>query len=228
MSGLERFAYPVTSLEDLAPPVRSALAAQLMPGETLQQIIFAPRQDQYAARGWLGKWLSLRFFWQRTPDWVLALTGERLLVATISEAAGTPSVSVAPLADLLWLELGTILLYSWFAWSWADGGQPRQQRVYFNTVRDDLFWRMVNTIRRTIVARSGLPHSAGERRLEVFAGLPYKFRNLVPHRLMLPGERVQAMAYQPAIWSKVGPVRLPAGASDGGRPESGAPAGGAR
>lgn len=202
MSSLERFAYPVPGIEDLAGPVRAALEAQLQPGEVARQIIFAPRQDQPAPRrslrGRLSAWLS----WQKTPEWVLLLTDERLLVAATPEAPAPPQVIIIPLAGLLWLELGTILLHSWVAWSWASEGQPQEQRVYFNTVRDDLFWEMVNAMRRAIIAQSGRPQPEGDRHYAAFDGLPFKFKNLIPLRVLFPGELAQAVVYQPAIWRR--------------------------
>ena len=92
---------------------------------------------------------------------MLARTDERLLVVTIPEAPGLPEVTATPLADLLWLELGTILLYSWVAWAWVSEGRPQQQRVYFNSVCDYLFWDMVDGMRRTIIAQSGRPLPTG-------------------------------------------------------------------
>jgi hypothetical protein len=202
MDSLERFAYAVKGIEDLAPPIEAALQAQLLPGEVVQQIIFAPRQDQLVARRRMASWPNIGFLWRQTPNWVLTLTGERLLVATIPEAPNPPQVTVTPLADLLWLELGTLLLSSWVAWTWASAGRPQQQRVYFNTVRDDLFWDMVNAVRRTIMAQTDLPRPARERHREAFEGLPFKFWNLIPRKLMFPDEQVQVLVYQPAIWSQ--------------------------
>lgn len=202
MSSVERFAYPVSSIEDLAPLVQAALKGTLLPGETVQQIIFAPRQSHLALqRGlWarLGAWLSER----RTPDWVLVLTDDRLLLTTISGPEQPPQVSATRLADLLWLELGTILLYSWFEWSWNDKGLPRHEKVYFNTVRDDLFWQLANAMRRTIIQQRGRSRPPEKRDNSVFEGLPFKFKNLIPLRLMFPDEPVQALVYQPAIWGR--------------------------
>jgi hypothetical protein len=206
MSSFERFAYPVSKLGDLAPPVAAALQAQLLPAEVVRQIIFTPRQCRLAARRGLGEWLGAWFSEQWTPNSVLVLTDERLLVAAIPEAPGLPQVAVTPLADLLWLELGTILLYSWVAWSWASAGRPQQQRVYFNTVRGDLFWDMANATRRTIIAQSGRPLPTGERHYSAFEGLPFKFKNLIPLRLLFPGEQARAVVYQPAIWGRRGRV----------------------
>jgi hypothetical protein len=202
MSGLERFAYPVPRIEDLAPPVAAALQVHLLSGEAVRQVIFAPRQSRFAQRRRLVERLGAWLVEQWTPSWVLALTDERLLVAAIPEASQPPQVTVTPLADLLWLELGTILLYSWVEWSWASAGGPQRQRVYFNTVSDALFWDMVNAMRRTIIAQSGRPQPEGARHYAAFAELPFKFMNLIPFRLLLSGEQAQAVVYQPAIWDR--------------------------
>ncbi len=198
MSTTERFASSVSRVEDLAPAAAAALQAYFLPEEVPRQIIFAPRQSRLSPRRRLGTWFAERW----TPSWVLARTDERLLVVTIPEAPRLPEVTVTPLADLLWLELGTILLYSWVAWSWVNAGQPQQQRVYFNTVSERLFWDMVNAMRRTIIAQAGLPLPTGEPHDSPFGGLPLKFRNLIPFRLMLPGEQAQVVVYQPAIWGR--------------------------
>ncbi len=202
MASFDRFATPVARIEDLAPAVCAALQARLLPGEVARQIVFAPRQDRPAKQRSLKERVSGWFSWQQTPQWVLALTEERLLVAIIDDPSRPPEVSVAPLADLLWLELGTILLYSWLAWSWADAGQPRQERVYFNTVRDNLFWAMLDAMRRTIIAQADRPQPEGERDYLSFVGLPFKFRNLIPLRLLFPGEQAEVLVYQPAIWRR--------------------------
>ena len=58
MSGLERFAYAVPRIEDLAPPVAAALQAHLRSGEAVRQIIFS-RLGKAASPngvGWLNGW----------------------------------------------------------------------------------------------------------------------------------------------------------------------------
>lgn len=198
MSSSERFAYAVSRVEDLAPPVAAALHTRLLPDEVPRQIIFAPRQRLLSSRRGLGAWFVVRW----TPSWALVRTDERLLVVTIPEAPKAPEVAATPLADLVWVELGTILLYSWVVWSWVSAGQPQQQRVYFNSVCENLFWDLVNAIRRTIIAQSGRPLPTGDRHYAAFEGLPFKFMNLIPLRLLLPGERAQVVVHQPAIWGR--------------------------
>lgn len=202
MPSTERFAYPVSTIDDLALPVRSALAEHLLPGETIRQIIFAPRQDRPVRRDGLLNWPGYWLLVQQTPAWVLALTMDRLLVATLVEPASRPQITVTPLADLLWLEVGKILLYSWFEWSWATPGGPQRQQVYFNTVSEDLFRKLANAVRRTIIAQAGLPQPVSKRGRGGFDELPYKFRNLIPQKLLFRDEQAQVIVYQPAIWGR--------------------------
>jgi hypothetical protein len=198
----------VASLDDLPPPVKTALAAELRPGETVRQIISAPRQHLLAeAAGWRHR-LGIVLPWDWTPDWVLVVTGQRLLVAASASAAEAPTISAAPITDLLSCELGTVLLFSWFEWTWADGGRPARQRIYFNTVSDRLFWDVLTFLRRSLIADADLPPPAGGRGLEQLASFPYKFRNLIPLRLLLPDEQICTVIYQPAIWTRhPGPFR---------------------
>jgi hypothetical protein len=208
MSPFEPSAYAVQRIEDLKPPVGAALQAQLLAGEAVRQIIFAPSTDAPPTRRDGEKELNAFPIWLRSPDSVLVLTEERLLIASIGETSDPPQVSATPLADLLWLELGTILLHSWFEWSWAGAGR-QQQGVYFRTSRDEVFWEMANSMRRTIIAQAGRTQPTGKPPYGHFPGLPFKFKNLIPLTLMLPGEQVQAVVYQPTIWGhRLGVLRF--------------------
>jgi hypothetical protein len=202
MAAVDRFAYPVRHIADLAPPVAAALQATLLKDEAPRQIIFAPRQEHLVGRHPLQGWLSTRLPWQRTPDWVLALTDERLLLVTLPPTNTPPQVTATPLSCILWLELGTVLLVSWLEWCWAADGEPRRERVYFNTVGDVLFWKMLDAMRRTIITQAGFSQPAGKRPYEAFEGLPFKFKNLLPYRLLFPGEKVEALVFRPALWEQ--------------------------
>jgi hypothetical protein len=198
----------VASLDDLPPPVKTALAGELRPGETIRQIISAPRQHVLGeTTGWRGR-LGIVFPWDWTPDWVLVVTGQRLLTAATSSPDEPPSITAAPVADLLSCELGTVLLFSWFEWRWAAAGRLEHQRIYFNTVSDRLFWDALTFLRRSLIIDADLPPAADDLGLAHLAALPYKFKNLIPHRLLLPDEQIQAVVFQPDIWTAPrGPFR---------------------
>ena len=200
MASIERFAYPVPALADLPASARDALAPHLASGEPIRQMIYSPGPQGLPRGRKYGP--GLRYAQRQAPATVLALTEERLLTATLLEGEAAPPVTVTPLADLLRLELGTILLFSWIEWSWASAAALEVHRVYFNTVGERLFWELLTAIRRTISAQSDLLTQPGRPKEEAFNALPYKFANIVPNRLMLPGEQVQAMVYQPTLWRR--------------------------
>lgn len=211
MSSLGRFAYAVNSIDDLAPTVGAALAARLLPDEVIQQMIYAPGSAIQPVRHPAGndlfgmppprwQWPAARSSRRQNPDWVLVLTDSRLLVVTIWPESFTPQVTAAPLADLLWIELGTILLYSWIEWSWVSDGKLEQQRVYFNTVGEGLFWNVVHKVRRHINRQLNVPQPGPKGYFGAFASMPFKFRNIVYSKVFLPEDDVQAVVYQPPIW----------------------------
>ena len=151
-------ASPVASLDDLPPSVKAALVEQLKPGETIRQIISAPRQRVLGpdVAGWR-RWLAAVLPWDWTPDWTLVVTGSQLLAAAGTSADEEPVVTATPISDLLSLELGTILLFSWFEWSWVVAGRPERTRIYFNTVSDRLFWDVLLFLRRSLITDADLP-----------------------------------------------------------------------
>jgi hypothetical protein len=201
MSAIERFAYNVPDLAALEPHVASALAQNLGAGEAIRLIIYTPRP--YSLPRVRKLEAAMRSYGGKPPASVLVLTEERLLAATVAEPPAAPPVVATPLADVVRLDLGTILLLGWIEWTWASAGQLQQHQVYFNTVGEPLLWELVTAVRRTIIDQSNLPMQVGQSKDAAFDDLPYKFANLVPNKLMLPDEQVLALVYQPTIWRRV-------------------------
>ena len=200
MPPVERFAYLIPSIADLEPRVQRALAPHVTAQDEIRQIIYTPRPYNIPRVRKIEE--AIRAYGGRPPASVLILTPDRLLAAMAPDLPAEPRVVATPLSELLRLDLGTILLLGWLEWTWASAGQLEQHRVYFNTVGEHLMWDLVTAMRRTIMDQSDLPAQAGQSKDEAFDDLPYKFANLVPNKLMLPDERVLAMAYQPAIWRR--------------------------
>ncbi len=200
MSPVERFAYAVQAIADLPASVRAALTPHLAPGEPIRQMIYSPGPQGMPRGRKYGPGLGA--IQRQAPATVLVLTEDRLLTATLLEGDVAPPVTVTPLADLVRLELGTILLFSWIEWSWVSAEHLEVHRVYFNTVGERLFWGLVTAMRRTISAQSNLSVQRGQPKDDAFTGLPFKFENIVPNRLMLPDEQVQAIVFQPTIWRR--------------------------
>jgi hypothetical protein len=194
---LARFARAVKSFDELDPAVGTALAERIEPGESVRQVIAAPKQAVLPVRR--EKWSRLPAFlpWELTPDWVLVLTQDRVLVATI-RPGGTPVVTATPIADILSFELGKILLQAWVEWTYSTQNRADRIRIYFNAVSELLFRRLLDCLRQSVM----MSHPpASDRHLEYLADLPFKFMNIITHNLLLPGEQVQAVVFQPAIWT---------------------------
>ncbi len=189
------------SFDELEPAVERAIVEHMEKGESIRQIIVAPRQRLLGAhrksRGWRGILLP----WEWTQDWVLAWTSERVLVATLERPRAIPVVTSTSAADILSFEWGAILLRAWVEWTWANQGQAERMRIYFNAVGQRLFKKVLDSLRHDLAVQSGLTAVQPDRHLERLAALPFKFMNIIMHDLLLPDEQVQAVVYRPAIWS---------------------------
>ena len=198
---LSRFPRVFYSFDEMEPAVEKAIVEHMEKGESIRQIIVAPRQRLLGAhresRGWRGFLLP----WEWTPDWVLVWTGDRVLVATLDHPRATPVVTATPVKDVLSFEWGAILLHAWIEWTWANQGQADRMRIYFNAVGQRLFKRVLDSLRYDLAAQSEPTAVQPDRHLERLAALPFKFMNIIMHDLLLPDEQVQAVVYRPAIWS---------------------------
>jgi hypothetical protein len=196
---LSRFPRVFYSFDELEPAVERAIVERLEKGESIRQIIVAPRQRLLGAHRKSRGWRGILRPWEWTPDWVLARTSERVLVATLDRPRAIPVVTSTYAADILSFEWAAILLHAWVEWTWANEGQAQQTRIYFNTVGDTLFRRILDDLRHEVAEQSKLT-AQPDRRLERLTALPFKFMNIIRHYLLLPDEQVQAVVYRPAMW----------------------------
>lgn len=222
------FANRIEAIKDLDLPRQEALCPFLDPGSSLLLILFAPAQSVLTERQLPGWWPGSLLPWQITPERTLVLTERFLLVATTSRQPGfsretrlvgerdepslnkladePPVVTAIPLADILYLEMATVLLSSWTELVWVHDGRLDQLRIHYNTVSRPLFEELASQIRPAMLASVGLTLSETARPqdqgLELLAGMPYKFHSLIPLWLLLPGEPVLAAVFRPSIWSR--------------------------
>ena len=197
---LSRFPRVFYSFDELEPAVERAIAGHMEKGESIRQIIVAPRQRLLGRHRKSRGWRSILRPWEWTPDWVLAWTSERVLVATLDHPRAIPVVTSTCAADILSFEWAAILLHAWVEWTWASEGQAKQTRIYFNTVGDTLFRRILDDLRHEVAEQSRLTTAQPDRCLERLTTLPFKFMNIIRHNLLLPDEQVQAVVYRPAMW----------------------------
>lgn len=222
------FAGRVRAVEDLAVPVQEVLQPYLEgafgpSGNAVEMILTAPAQSVLGKREGRSWWPVRLLPWEITPNRVLVLTKELLLIASSpyvveplerinardpeyasewSLVKEPPEVDAISLRDILLLEFGSILLISWIEITWVHKGQLERSRIYFNSVSRDLFSELLGRIRLAILANFGILISGIEHHLDRLEHLPYKFKSLIPIHLLLPGEQVQAVAYRPSIWEK--------------------------
>ncbi len=201
------FARMLGSLDELDPPARAALVEHLGGGETIRRIVVAPRQMLLGAGPGWRRWLAILLPWELTPDWVLVLTDDCLLAASFVRSSAAPTVTLTPIANIVSLELGTVLLRSWLEWTCVGQGCLDRTRIHFNTVSYWLFRQVLGDMCRDLARRAGLEPVPNDRHLEYLAGLPFKFMNIIRHDLLLPDEQVQAALYRPAIFEQRGLLR---------------------
>jgi hypothetical protein len=195
----QRFAYSIKSIEELEPDTRSWLEQQFLPGETLHQIIFAPRQTYSTnLQGGISRLFSF-LSWKISPDCILAVTDRHLLLVTIP-AGGEPSFTATPIHHIVSLELGKILLYSWFEWVWVEDGNLNRNRIYFNTVSERYFDRAMTDITCDLIYYDKLNPSPASSHLVSLATLPFKFHTHV-RQILLSDEQVQIYYFRPTVWN---------------------------
>ena len=195
----QNFTARVDRLDDLDPEIGQAIQAEMTPGE--QPLILLKVPSQVVEEG--GK-DSKRFFFNSrrilTPNWILALTSQRLLLVSITPAGAVTQLQAIPFERLLSFQQGSILLFSWIEFSSLQQGQIKRTRIYYNTSSSDLFEELSIQLRTLISGQNVLTSSSTEVDSPLLNPLSYKFRNMISMYLLLPGEQIQSLLYRPAIW----------------------------
>lgn len=103
-----------------------------------------------------------------------------------------------PFEDILYVEIGRMLLSSWMTIHGMVHGQYRQSTISYNTVRDDLFDPIIERIRTCITPDEALLEGQNGERLSDLKQLDMKFLNYTKNSL-LPGEKIINIIYQPSV-----------------------------
>lgn len=201
-SSIERFPYPVNTLDLLDPLTQAALSEHLEPPEAIRRIIVAPPKEMFGIpREWRQR-LDVQPALSRITSWALVLTEHRLLVATISRSDVKPPVVAIPIAKLLWVEVGTILLFGWFECAWVNQDRVQRIRVFFNTVGEEYFQQLRVLLCRTLIEQDGLTMISGDPNLDELDTLSYKLVNMIGIHMLLPDEHIESLVSHPTIWKK--------------------------
>jgi len=102
-------------------------------------------------------------------------------------------------ADIDYLEVGTVLLHSWVQFSGLSGGKPAKAKAEFNTVMEKLFKPIINAVRADAGERTSDEQELGK--FEYLKQLNFKFMNYARDSIK-SGERVILTLYQPKIKSE--------------------------
>jgi hypothetical protein len=170
------FPYRVTTPDGLP----GGFAATVPPAE--EKAVFVPPQG--FGRGWNRR---------DEPARLLAAGGDRVLLAE-EQGQGVVRREI-PLADLVEVELGNVLLHAWVRFVPADA-EPIH--VDFNLVALPLFEDLLGEVFTRLRGETAeaVPETAAG-----LDGLDLKFRNAV-RRNLLPGEEVVSLAFAPALWER--------------------------
>jgi hypothetical protein len=192
------FAYTVPQLEDLGPALGAALNSQLATGEEPQQVVVLPRQRLLQRRSESRPWSPFPT-WKHSPEQILVKTSTNLICGTIHDGQSL-EITSTPINQMITTQLGTILLFSWFEWSWASDGKLETKTVYFNSVSDQIFRELQQGLSRKFGEAGRFKTVQNNQGIQQLENLPYKFRNLIPLRLLLPEEELQALVFHPGRW----------------------------
>lgn len=197
--GMEDFPYPVAHVTQLNSAVQQALSDQ--PGDSPASLLVVPpfrHIGRLPGGSGKGSWRrgSVR---RQSPEWTLALTGDRLIAVARQPLTAQIEVTTIPFESMVAFEWGAILLYSWLEIVWADP-ELRYTRIEYNTVGEPLLRELLATLQRAILARRQQPLAADMPvSIEPLFDASMKFYNMLRLHALLADERVYAYCFEPTI-----------------------------
>ena len=181
----------VRDLAELSADLAGAAQAALMPADEVRRIFYVPPQE-------FPSWAKYR----HGPEHALIFTADRAIHVQ-GAAAGQPGQTrVIPAAALCYLQVEQNLLYGRLEIGYAANGQAQQMVLEFNTVGWELLQPgLAGLLLATYRAcPPSVAADAPEIGMYVVERLPLKYANGLRFYILAPGERLLALAFQPAIW----------------------------
>lgn len=183
----------VRDLAEISTELAAAAQAALTPADTVERIFYVPPQE-------FPSWAKYRY----GPEHALIFTGAAVIHIQ-GAAAGQPGLTqVIPATAIHYLQVGLLLLYGRLEIGYAADGQARQMVLEFNTVGWDLLQPGLAAL--LLAAHRACPPSvaadAPEIGMYMVERLPLKYANGLKIYTLAPGERLLALAFQPAIWAR--------------------------
>jgi hypothetical protein len=179
----DEFALRVTKAEDLPERLRPVYLEALKNG-CCRHAVYAPPHMMLPSR-----------HHQPVSGYLLMNFDERLLV-TIDRAEQPVERVSLPLADLICVEIGEVLLFSWMKLVFGCN-ETQSIKIPFNTVRADLFIFSLNLIRDAV----DVPLTEGGDLVPVIPELDFKFNNVL-HGWLRRKEVLLGFAFQPEVLTR--------------------------
>lgn len=183
----------VRDLAELSADLAGAAQAALMPADEVRRIFYVPPQEFPSSAKY-----------RHGPEHALIFTAGRAIHVQ-GAAAGQPGQTrVIPAAAMHYLQVEQNLLYGRLEIGYAADGQARQMVLEFNTVAWDMLQPGLAGL--LLEANRACPPSvaadAPEIAMYLVERLPLKYANGLKIYILAPGERLLALAFQPAIWMR--------------------------
>ena len=182
MRPMDNWARKVENLADVPKIFRDAAAAEFDGKQPYA--LFAPAE---------------RWGWRKIHPKFLCLSRDAVSCLELDRSGVTKRTF--PFGGVICVERGRILLHAWLKVSGSGEGAATAAMVEFNSVVEDLFHPIANTIR---TAAAGIPPAGEEalreerRKLDFIVEASYKFANFAKLSL-LPGEQVLEAVFAPEI-----------------------------
>lgn len=188
---MDYFLYTVKNVDDLPAPVRTALQAYPVTGDST--IIVIPPQEYGVLRM---NWLRILPFARRTtPQRTLVINDEQIIIVEMTDA-GLNTI-VIPVQDIIYIGMGIILLYAYLELVWMGNNQTHEIKIEFNSVGESVIRDQISRI-RTILARQQDAAITDGSTAPNTKSFPFKFQSYLRLSL-LRNEMLLGAVYQPAL-----------------------------
>jgi hypothetical protein len=201
-AGTPRRAYPgdmgrpslVRTLDDLDSDLVAAAQAVWPAGGEVLWIFDVPPQE-------FPSWAKYRY----GPRNALIFTSAGVIHGQTAARGQPAQARLAPTAAVYYVQVSELLLYGRLEIGYAADGQAQQMVLEFNTVGWDVLRPALRELLRNASVLCPPPPVAAqapEFSMAEIRRLPFRYANGVMIYLLAPGERPQALAFQPGIWTR--------------------------
>jgi hypothetical protein len=196
MSSLDRFPVKLADIGACPERFQASLRNAVDQSETINTLIYCPPYPSGRT--------SL-------PGSVLCLTDRQWVIVHDAKRSRPPIVKQALYDDTLFVELKIVLLYGCLKIHFAKGDRSESAECYFNTVMEQMFSGVIETIHNRIDQLKFAPKEKDAGIRKHWEGWSFKFQNYCQDYLP-PGSQLSASLYWPTVFGLFRRELAPAGA----------------